>query len=654
MNEKETAETAERFDLASQPPTTDRIEGLRALLPEAFTGDKVDFDALRRSLGDWIDPGPERFGLTWPGKAECIRVVQEASIGTLVPMSDESVDWDATKNVIIEGENLEALKLLQKAYYGKVKMIYIDPPYNTGKEFIYPDNFSEGLGDYLRYSGQVDEEGIRLSANSETAGRYHSKWLSMMYPRLFLSRNLLARDGFIFVSIGDHEVQHLRLVLNELYGEENFVACMVWQGGRRNDSKLVSSGHDYILIYARDLPMITGQDLHWEERKEGLDEIYEFADTVQAAVADDFDEAHKRLLQWFKDLPNGHASAEHSHYTYLDRRGLHYRDNISSPNYRENLIYDFLGYSPPPNGWRYERSTMERLQAEDRLHLPEDKSRRIAVKRYLRETETWAPNSVFYRDRRGARKVVEDLLGVSAKGLFDFPKDHGVLGRLIATVTSGEDLVVDFFAGSGSTAHAVMAENADDGARRRFLLVQLPEEVDSAEYPTISAITRARVRNAGAEIGASTPRLDEQPTDTGFRSFSLSSSNFAVWSGAGDGAEEVAQQLDLAVDHVRDGATEASIVTELLLKAGFELTAEVEEADFAGEVAYSVAAGELLIYVGDTLTLQAVEAMAEADPSLILILDSSFGADDELKVNAMQTVRSRNQGAGSDIALKVV
>ena len=233
MNEKETAETAERFDLASQPPTTDRIEGLRALLPEALTGDKVNFDALRRSLGDWIDPGPERFGLTWPGKAECIRVVQEASIGTLVPMSDESVDWDATKNVIIEGENLEALKLLQKAYYGKVKMIYIDPPYNTGKEFIYPDNFSEGLGDYLRYSGQVDEEGIRLFANSETAGRYHSKWLSMMYPRLFLSRNLLARDGFIFVSIGDHEVQHLRLVLNELYGEENFVACMVWQGGRK-------------------------------------------------------------------------------------------------------------------------------------------------------------------------------------------------------------------------------------------------------------------------------------------------------------------------------------------------------------------------------------------------------------------------------------
>ena len=221
MNEKETAETAERFDLASQSPTTDRIEGLRALLPEAFTGDKVDFDALRRSLGDWIDPGPERFGLTWSGKAECIRVVQEASIGTLVPMSDESVDWDATKNVIIEG------------------------------------------------------------------------------------------------------------------------ACMVWQGGRRNDSKLVSSGHDYILIYARDLPMITGQDLHWEERKEGLGEIYEFADTLQDAVADDFDEAHKRLLQWFKDLPNGHASAEHSHYTYLDRRGLHYRDNISSLNYRENLIYDF-------------------------------------------------------------------------------------------------------------------------------------------------------------------------------------------------------------------------------------------------------------------------------------------------------------------------
>ena len=218
----------ERFDLSSQDPLADRMALLRETFPEVFREDKIDVDALRRSIGDWADPGPERFALTWPGKAECMRVIQEPSIGTLVPTPSESADFDTTQNVIIEGENLEVLKLLQKAYYGKVKLIYLDPPYNTGKEFIYPDNFREGLADYLRYSGQVDEQGFRLSANAETDGRYHSKWLSMMYPRLFLARNLLREDGFIMVSIDDNEFHNLRAIMNEIYGEENFVRA--WYG----------------------------------------------------------------------------------------------------------------------------------------------------------------------------------------------------------------------------------------------------------------------------------------------------------------------------------------------------------------------------------------------------------------------------------------
>lgn len=248
-----TIELPERFNLATDPPADARRAVLREVFPEVFREQAIDLDALRRSLGDWVDPGPERFGLTWPGKAECMRVIQEPSIGTLAPMPDESMDWDTTQNIIIEGENLEVLKLLQKAYYGKVKLIYIDPPYNTGKEFIYPDNFHEGLDDYLRYSGQVDEAGLKMSANAETDGRYHSKWLSMMYPRLFLARNLLSDDGLIVVSVDDHEVHHLRCMMAELFGEEAFVGTMVWQakkGGGSDNAGFVND-HEYLMVFSR-------------------------------------------------------------------------------------------------------------------------------------------------------------------------------------------------------------------------------------------------------------------------------------------------------------------------------------------------------------------------------------------------------------------
>lgn len=645
-----TTELPDRFDLATEPPADERLAALRELFPEVMREDRVDVEALRRSLRDWVDAGPERFGLTWPGKAECMRVIQEPSIGTLVPMPDESVDWDTTENAIIEGENLEVLKLLQKAYYGKVKLIYIDPPYNTGKEFIYPDNFKEGLADYLRYSGQVDEEGFKLTANAETSGRYHSKWLSMMYPRLFLARNLLRDDGFILVSIDDHEVQNLRLLMNEIFGEENFVASMVWQGGRKNDSKLVSSGHDYILVYARNQAHVTALDLQWEERKNGLDDIYAAVQRTRAEVGTHYDEGHKRMVAWFRALPDGSPSAEHDHYSHIDDRGVFYHDNISSPNYRENLIYDFRGHKPPSNGWRYKRATMERLAEEGRLTLPADKSKRPTVKRYLHETETWAPPSVFYRDRRGARRVVETLLGVSAKGLFDFPKDHGVLGRLIATITADEDLVLDFFAGSGSTAHAVMSVNRRDDGQRRFILVQLPEPVEHEKYPTISAITRGRVRAASKELSAS-PSLGSN-ADNGFRAFNLASSNFAVWDTSPD--SNVEAQLTMSADHVKPDATERAMLTELLLKAGYPLTSLVEQVTFADIPGYSVADDALLVCLSDALTIEAFEAMVATEPAMILVLDAGFAGSDELKVNALQTVRARNQQSGSDIALRVV
>ena len=254
-----TDEILERVELASQSPIDERLLALNEAFPEASREGRIDVEALRRSLGDWVDPGPERFGLTWPGKAECMRVIQEPSIGTLRPMPEESVDWDTTQNVIIEGDNLEVLKLMQKAYYGKIKVIYVDPPYNTGQELIYPDNYKEGLRSYLRYSGQTDEQGLKLTANTETSGRYHSRWLSMVYPRLFLARNLLREDGLLFVSIGAQEIANLSAVIIELFGEENLLGVVTRVAKTTsNKGTYFAPSIDYVIVAARDADAVDG------------------------------------------------------------------------------------------------------------------------------------------------------------------------------------------------------------------------------------------------------------------------------------------------------------------------------------------------------------------------------------------------------------
>lgn len=624
-----TAEDIERFDLRSASPIDERLAALGELFPEAMREGQVDFDALRRSLGDWIHPGPERFELTWPGKAECMRVIQEPSIGTLVPMPEESVDWDTTDNVIIEGENLEALKLLQKAYYGKVKMIYIDPPYNTGKEFVYPDSFKEGLADYLRYSGQVDEEGFKLNANAETDGRYHSKWLSMLYPRLFLARNLLREDGVILVSIDDHEVHNLRALMNEIFGEENCIATLVWKrkAGGGDDSGHVAAEHDYILCFAKN------------EQKCTLNSIMHESPSMTAKY-------------------NKKEDGRRYYLERLDKTSLTYSASMDFPI----ECPDGTFVSPPQpdparpsTAWRWSAATVEERR-DELTFLRDSKTGEWRI-----YTRTWmsldgvTPRSLLTEKEHGRnRDGTQELATLLGPRVFTNPKPTRLLRHLLSMVlTDGDELVLDFFAGSGSTAHAVMAENDRDGGRRRFLLVQLPEPVDNEEFPTITEITRARVRAAGAELSAS-PRLATSPTDIGFRAFRLASSNFTVWDAAVSNTEALGKQLEMNVEHVALGSTQASMLTELLLKAGFQLTADVDETDFAGVEGFSVSNGALVICLADALTIEAFEAMVELDPAMILVLDKGFDGSDELKVNALQTVRARNQREGTDIALKVV
>lgn len=608
----------ERLDLKSVLPTDDRLEALRATFPEVMREGKVDVDALRRSLGDWVDPGPERFGLTWPGKAECMRVIQEPSIGTLVPMPEESVDWDTTQNVIIEGENLEVLKLLQKAYYGKVKLIYIDPPYNTGKEFIYPDNFKEGLADYLRYSGQVDEEGFKLSANAETDGRYHSKWLSMMYPRLFLARNLLREDGVIFVSIDDHEVHNLRALMNEIFGEENFVATIAWKhtNQSKNDERYFSRHYNSLVVYRRSDALPPFQF----ERAELDNRAYSNPDN--------------------------------------DPRGPWRSGDVRSPNLRETLRYDLETPSgrviPPPElGWRWSKDTLMAKVACGEVVFSADETR-IIRKIYLSEQAGRTPENVwlseFAGSSRSANAELKELFDVPP---FDTPKPTLLIRRMLELVTAdGDGLVLDFFAGSGATGHAVMALNSSDGGQRRFVLVQLPEPTPHGEYSTIADVTRERVRRAGRHL-TDPPQLGQSP-DVGFRAFALHPSNFTIWDASATTADAVEEQLAMSVEHIVEGAAEQSMLTELLLKAGYPLTSLVEEADFAGVPGYAVADGALLVCLSSQLSIEAFEAMVEREPAMILVLDAGFGGSDELKVNALQTVRARNQQSGSDIALRVV
>lgn len=617
----------EKLKPESTDIAADRVAQLREVMPEVFSETGIDWDALRRTLGEWVDPGKERFGLNWPGKADCMRIIQQPSVGTLLPMRDESVNFDETQNVIIEGDNLEVLKLLQKSYYGKVKMIYIDPPYNTGNEFIYPDNFKEGLQDYLRYSGQTDEEGFKLSANAETEGRYHSKWLNMMYPRLFLARNLLRDDGVIFVSIDDNEVTHLRSLCNEIFGEEAFLGCLVWQskkGGGSDNGGFVQD-HEYVLAY--------GQSR--SARSLGRRE-------VEAEPLDKEDE--KGPYRRGRELNKWGSNSLRS-----DRPTMYF--SVNGPE--GELVYPVRN-DGKEGCWRWGRSAMERAVADGDVEFVRRENGSWVVYEKVRSTanrtkpyRTWLTDAGATADGTKALKAL-----FNGEGVFPYPKPPGLLQLLLTAATSdGEGIVLDFFAGSGSAADAVVSLNHDDDGTRQFILVQLPEEMGDSEFATVAELTRARMRRVFDKVEADSER---GLTSFGFRSYRLSSSNFRAWNGENDSAESLQQQLASLADNTVEGRSEEDILTELLLKAGFELTAPVEELPVAGKTVFSVADGALLLSLDGHVTVDVIEEMVQRDPQMIICLDEGFRGNDELKVNAVQTVEARNRNAESDIMFRVV
>lgn len=560
----------------------------------------------------------------WPGKAQCFKTIQTPSMGTLRPCPEESVNWDTTENMIIEGDNLEVLKLLQKSYLGKVKVIYIDPPYNTGNDFIYPDNYAESLQTYLSFTGQVDSDGRRFGTNTEMDGRFHSNWMRMMFPRLYLARNLLRDDGVIFVSISDDEAHNLRHLMDEVFGEDNFIGCFVWNSTKSvTNTALVSVSHTYNLVYARNKDYFVEHRSHFRLPEDG----------------------------------SGFANPDN------DPRGPWKADPFQVGGERPNQLYPITNpktgqtYRPNPGAsWKNDFTTFQRLMAENRIVFGASGEAGPQRKRFLSEAEDRGKVAKTLWDEldttTNATRALKEMFGDEAgPSVFDNPKPVDLVQRMIQLGAHDPNgaIILDFFAGSGTTGHAVLDLNAKDSGRRQFILVQLPEPTGRKDYPTIADITKERVRRAikqllpqeGSVFGASS-----NAGGAGFRVFRLDQSSFESWNAdtprSGSALEE---QMELHVEHIREGRTEDDLLYEILLKSGFPLTTPIETLTLASKKVYSVAGGALMLCLERPLTLEVIRAIADKKPERVVCLDAGFAGNDQLKTNAVQTFKTKGVGS---------
>ena len=602
---------------------TEFAKQLSELAPELVTDGKIDGKKLQELLdGDEADDS-ERFGLFWPGKKRAMRAAQEPTTATLKPVKEESKDWDTTQNLFIEGDNLEVLKVLQKHYHNKIKMIYIDPPYNTGKDFVYPDNFKEGLQNYLEFSKQVDEGNKKISTNTETDGRYHSNWLNMMYPRLKLARNLLTDDGVIFISIDDSEQANLKKSCDEIFGESNFIGQIIWKKkyGIQNDAKFFSVNHDYILCYSRSI----------EKYKQNL-------------------------------LPR--TDEQNARYTNRDSdpRGPWKSSDFSVRTY--SAAYDYPVTLPsgrvvnPPGGrsWRSSRAKYDELVNDGRIWFGENGDSVPSIKRFLSEVQNgrvsstiWEYEEVGHTD--SASKQVQSLF--EGKRYFDYPKPVGLLTKMLTLGSNKDGIVLDFFSGSCTTAHAVMQLNAEDGGSRRHIQVQLPEPLDEqneaakAGYKTIADIAKERIRRAGDKIVADfSDEIVKRETslDIGFKVYKLAESNFNKWQTQSDTDKDSLQQHLLNIrESSNDAASEEDLLTEVLLKQGISLTAPISHDEVDGLSVWTVGDNLVCAYLNEKQkpSLDQLRAVAAKEPAKLIILEDAFQGDDELKTNLHQICKSQ-------------
>lgn len=601
--------------LGQSPNPADELrDKLRQLAPEIFSEGRVDCDALRRSLGeDRVIADSERYRLDWPGKNDAYRILQTPTTATLRPQREQSVNFDDAEHVFIEGENLEVLKVLQKSYFGKVKLIYIDPPYNTGNDsFVYPDRFQESKDEYLRRVDDLDDDGTLMREgafhrNSRENGHYHSNWLSMMLPRLYIARNLLREDGVMFVSCDDHEIHNLRNVMNEVFGEENFIATCVWQKRYSRENRgAIGDAHEYLLVFARK-----------------ADAFQEVRGLVKPT---------EQQLSVYRN-PNN------------DPRGRWRAVPMTAQGYRPNQMYTVTTPSgithQPPEGrcWSITETEYQKLLDQGRIYFGRNGDSQPNIIRYLDEVEglvpwTWWPASeVGHTDE--SRKEIQSIFGSQA--VFDTPKPVRLLRRIleIATPTGKPEIILDFFAGSGATMESVLRQNQADGGQRRCINVQFAEPIDAAggEWNDIAEVARVRIRKAIESLASGADLASPQTPHPGFRSYRLSPSNFRKWRGDGiESAAELAEQIRLFAESTKSGAATEDILHELLLRFGRELTAPVSIEALPGGRVHRVEDGDLLFLL-EGVDEAMIPPLIERKPREIVVLDALFEGNDPLRSN---------------------
>ena len=641
-------EKLEKGHELSQSPdfVAQNIELLKSLFPQLNKEGKIDKQELLALLGDYTETDEEFYRFTWAGKSMARREANKPSTATLLPDKESSKEWDTTQNVFIEGDNLEVLKLLQKGYANKIKMIYIDPPYNTGKDFVYKDNYSDNLNNYLAITGQLGEDGKRISTNSESNGRYHSNWLNMMYPRLKLARNLLKEDGVIFISIDEKEFSNLQKLVSELFGEENYLGEIVWETATDNNASQVSMEHEYILCYSK---LKTQQD-KWQIKSNKADFIIQKYNEFRK-VESSITSIQEKLRRWInaQKKTNELDLSGISHYSYVDEKGVYYPGNPNNTKpggYNYEVLHPItkLPVKKPSNGWRFPETTFWKANESGDVEWGENENTIPKIKKRI-DTATELLKSYYYEDNRVSTNFLSALF--DNKKIFENPKSSKLISRIAQFVTKENDIILDFFAGSGTTADAVMQLNAEDGGERKFICVQLPEPTDEkseaykAGYKTISEITKERIRRAGEKIKAELKEdlfTDQGKTlDIGFKAFKLDSSNIRAWDGNPEALEE---NLFTAENNIKENRTEEDVLYEILLKYGLDLTIPYEEKTLEGQRVFNLGMGALFVCLGTKITTEVAEGIGQwyeelqVERTKVILRDNGF--TDVAKTNSMK------------------
>lgn len=595
----------------------------------------VDFDMLKQELSSFVVEGnEERYQFTWPDKKKTIRSSNAPINKTLRPCRCESVNFDATQNLYIEGDNFEVLKLLQETYLGKIKLIYIDPPYNTGHDFVYEDDFTQDVSTYIENSGQIDALGNRLVQNAESNGRFHTDWLNMIYPRVKLAKDLLTEDGVIFISIDDNEIDNLRKICDEIFGESNFIGQLILKTATDNNPSQINIEHEYMICYAKN--KLTQKN--WVRRSEAASKIVGKYNQLRASLQDN-DEIQKQLRVWIKEHKD--ELPQVAHYNNVDDKGVYSSSsNSSNPHpggYMFDIIHPVTGQPcpKPQNGWRWPEKTFLAYAADGEVEWGKDHTTQPHIKKRI-ETSVEYLRTLIYEDNRATTKMLSDLF--DGHKVFDNPKPVNVLMRIMEFVLDENSTVLDFFSGSATTAHSVMQLNANIGSNHKFIMVQLPEltpeksEAYKVGFKNICEIGKERIRRAGAKIKADSP-MTTQDLDIGFRVLKCDSSNMKeVYYNPAE--LEISLLTDLT-DNIKEDRTAEDLLFQVMLDLGIMLSAKVEQTTLDGKTVFNVNGNHLIACFDKEITDETIKAIAKQEPYYFVMRDDGF-ANDSVATNFEQ------------------